>query len=290
MQKVCIQNNESISNYVNENGLGLFDSNRGLEIIVNTELEMRVLKNSISVLVNNNNIRLWRINDGKIDKLLTKNDEDSKMAEWFNSENPTICIEEVNNKTKFLDKNSKIIILKYFDGGQISFHGMYHVKSNLILKSLTYYLFSENIYISKEINKSKFVSLDLNKSVQDLGISQGDILLASRSESPFITQMNGEQYLKIFDQVENITFLNSKENMIGNFSSVLKIQDTDEIIGIKDEENYECRICLSNNTNVCIIPCGHLCLCGGCSEELLSRDDKCPICRKKIWSLFRVYT
>ena len=54
-------------------------------------------------------------------------------------------------------------------------------------------------------------------------------------------------------------------------------------------ENKRCCVCLSEESTIVIIPCGHLCLCNLCGDKFLDNRDKCPICRVKVSSKLRVY-
>ena len=44
------------------------------------------------------------------------------------------------------------------------------------------------------------------------------------------------------------------------------------------EENL-CVICMTMPKEMALVPCRHLCLCSGCSKQLLKRSNKCPVCR-----------
>jgi len=50
-----------------------------------------------------------------------------------------------------------------------------------------------------------------------------------------------------------------------------------------------CCICVSNEVNTCISPCGHAVYCDQCSAQSVKHSDKCPICRKKIGKIITVY-
>ena len=49
----------------------------------------------------------------------------------------------------------------------------------------------------------------------------------------------------------------------------------------------ECIICLVGQKNA-ILNCGHFDLCSGCVETVWDSTKKCPICRSKITSVYRV--
>ena len=50
----------------------------------------------------------------------------------------------------------------------------------------------------------------------------------------------------------------------------------------------ECSICLSNPFQVVLIPCGHICLCCSCLEQLNS-NKKCPVCRAPYQKHVNIY-
>lgn len=54
--------------------------------------------------------------------------------------------------------------------------------------------------------------------------------------------------------------------------SVRNDQSTDE---------DECVACLDERAGVCLIPCGHVCLCAACAAAL-SEPRTCPMCRTPI--------
>jgi len=50
-----------------------------------------------------------------------------------------------------------------------------------------------------------------------------------------------------------------------------------------------CCICVTNEVNTCISPCGHAAFCSECSQQSFEHSDKCPICREKIGKIITVY-
>ncbi|KAJ1531516.1 hypothetical protein ONE63_000191 [Megalurothrips usitatus] len=46
-------------------------------------------------------------------------------------------------------------------------------------------------------------------------------------------------------------------------------------------ENELCSVCRENPKEVVLLPCGHVCICEDCSEDI---TDKCPVCRADIES------
>lgn len=51
----------------------------------------------------------------------------------------------------------------------------------------------------------------------------------------------------------------------------------------------DCVVCMDEERNCVLHPCHHLCTCAACGRMLLKRQDACPICRRHITSIFRVF-
>lgn len=74
----------------------------------------------------------------------------------------------------------------------------------------------------------------------------------------------------------------NEKNIIG--STILHPQ---RIYGLeKLESEEECLICYDKLKNVLLKPCCHICSCDECASSLLSSKCSCPICRKRIFSVF----
>ncbi len=56
-----------------------------------------------------------------------------------------------------------------------------------------------------------------------------------------------------------------------------------------EEEARECVICMVGAKTHTLVPCGHKCLCEGCSQDLMTNRDPCPICRGPPDSCIRVF-
>mmetsp|Transcript_148 Transcript_148/g.537 ORF Transcript_148/g.537 Transcript_148/m.537 type:complete len:196 (-) Transcript_148:61-648(-) len=58
----------------------------------------------------------------------------------------------------------------------------------------------------------------------------------------------------------------------------------------KDAESSLCQICMENQKNVVLLPCGHIPLCIQCSETSCAQMTECPLCRSPILSRHKVFT
>jgi hypothetical protein len=64
------------------------------------------------------------------------------------------------------------------------------------------------------------------------------------------------------------------------------IGEAQDIKGEVNEDNKECTICLSADSDTIIMPCGHMCICMDCGKSIkASKHPDCPVCRAKIDSL-----
>jgi hypothetical protein len=51
----------------------------------------------------------------------------------------------------------------------------------------------------------------------------------------------------------------------------------------------ECAICMDNQRNSAFYDCGHLCCCYFCATGVQQGTGKCPVCRKRIVAVLRIY-
>lgn len=59
----------------------------------------------------------------------------------------------------------------------------------------------------------------------------------------------------------------------------------EEVVIIPDKifSTGDCALCLSEVADIVIIPCGHMCMCTGCSKEMdVNHIKDCPMCRTRI--------
>jgi hypothetical protein len=61
--------------------------------------------------------------------------------------------------------------------------------------------------------------------------------------------------------------------------------DAHQELSVLDEDL--CAICMESEKTHIVIPCGHQCLCGPCSEAVT--DKQCPVCRQECSGVFRVF-
>jgi len=42
----------------------------------------------------------------------------------------------------------------------------------------------------------------------------------------------------------------------------------------------ECCVCMESRKSHIFVPCGHVCVCGGCADNIMAASKECPICRQ----------
>jgi hypothetical protein len=90
------------------------------------------------------------------------------------------------------------------------------------------------------------------------------------------------------DIIKNLTEQFSKE--MPNISSFIDNSIKEKRINKKRVKNGKCVICLDKKSVISFIhgDTGHLICCSGCSENFCIHD-KCPLCRKTIDNIVKIY-
>ena len=47
-------------------------------------------------------------------------------------------------------------------------------------------------------------------------------------------------------------------------------------------EGQSCVVCLSQQREVILLDCGHVCVCADCATEIMRTRPQCPVCRSSI--------
>ena len=88
----------------------------------------------------------------------------------------------------------------------------------------------------------------------------------------------------------------SNDNVVAHGLSNPDLDGSDESSDEEQEQENqrevalpECPVCLGpRNESWCFIPCGHLC-CRACSQIIVQREDRCPVCRREILSNQQIF-
>ena len=55
------------------------------------------------------------------------------------------------------------------------------------------------------------------------------------------------------------------------------------------EGKYPCSVCLGAPKEAATMPCGHLCVCVACGKRIATENCGCPICRRPVSAVLRIY-
>lgn len=73
---------------------------------------------------------------------------------------------------------------------------------------------------------------------------------------------------------------------LGHDGNTTPMQDDD----CATSNDSDCAICMDRKRDCLLCPCHHLVTCHECAKSLVNRQDSCPICRKEISEIIRVFT
>ncbi|KAH9417415.1 hypothetical protein DERP_007413 [Dermatophagoides pteronyssinus] len=51
----------------------------------------------------------------------------------------------------------------------------------------------------------------------------------------------------------------------------------------------DCWLCCERSIDCVLLDCGHLISCLLCAQQKIRRFGKCPVCRKIVWKVVRIY-
>ena len=148
------------------------------------------------------------------------------------------------------------------------------------------YLEEQDNYISSEKNLNKLI--DESKS----NINKLDLIIKFMNE----LKENDEEDKILIESLkqksksieENDRIVESKKRYINSRKKILKYLDFIKKINSMNVGNV-CPLCLTNNVNIYLNPCGHTC-CDDCYERLVStHEKKCFLCRNHILNTNPLY-
>jgi protein neuralized len=57
----------------------------------------------------------------------------------------------------------------------------------------------------------------------------------------------------------------------------------------QDNACNECSVCLDKAVDCVLYTCGHLCVCYECAQDIMQSQGACPICRKEIKDIIKIF-
>eukprot|EP00801_Mesodinium_rubrum_P009702 Mrub_09741.p1 GENE.Mrub_09741~~Mrub_09741.p1 ORF type:complete len:233 (-),score=-1.93 Mrub_09741:31-669(-) len=114
--------------------------------------------------------------------------------------------------------------------------------------------------------------------------------------------INPENRLSVNNQENRLPNINqtaSIEKSKSHDSKKIMIPDSDDLLNSNENqininaESYEnsdmCKVCYSKEREVAFRPCGHHLCCNDCGLKLKNSKSTCPVCRKIIKDILRIY-
>ncbi|CAH1792547.1 unnamed protein product [Owenia fusiformis] len=144
-----------------------------------------------------------------------------------------------------------------------------------------------------EVTPDKLTSAATIEKVRNLLEKMGKTLFFRSGGEPLILTEEQRELRKQarFEQIKSSSGLGRFwENSIpglghrGNLPS----PSEEENLSINDNER-DCAICMDRQRDCLLCPCHHMVTCSECAKLLLNRRDGCPICRKDITEIIKVY-
>ena len=85
--------------------------------------------------------------------------------------------------------------------------------------------------------------------------------------------------------------LGEAATMSMDIGHMLGTADTSETSEDEEESDNEktCKICFEKKINTAVVPCGHACMCIGCSKSVMEKNAKCPICTNNITQILKLF-
>ncbi|KAJ4833852.1 hypothetical protein Tsubulata_048026 [Turnera subulata] len=121
------------------------------------------------------------------------------------------------------------------------------------------------------------VCLSKNDGSEDSPISNSLISLAV-----FGKKENGEYLVRV---VKQILWAD------GEMYELKEIYGIGNSVDVESDENdigKECVICLRKQRDTAVLPCRHMCMCGGCAQVLQFHSKRYPICRQPVEGLQKI--
>ncbi|XP_072163173.1 probable 3-hydroxybutyryl-CoA dehydrogenase [Diadema setosum] len=143
-----------------------------------------------------------------------------------------------------------------------------------------------------EISTTKYTTPQIVEQARQLLEKMGKTLFYRSGREPLIlteTQILSRKHARrqqILRERGLAGFPTSMVPGLGHNGNITPIQDEEFVA---NNEN-DCAICMDRNRDCLLCPCHHLVTCYECAKSLLNRQDCCPICRKEISEIIRVFT
>ncbi|XP_074650952.1 putative 3-hydroxybutyryl-CoA dehydrogenase isoform X2 [Tubulanus polymorphus] len=144
-----------------------------------------------------------------------------------------------------------------------------------------------------EIAPNKYTSAAVIEKVRQLLEKMGKTLFFRSGGEPLILseEQREERKKARMEQIKNTSGLGYMlQHVVPALShrGNLPPQSDDDDCSFYDNDR-DCAICMDHKRDTLLCPCHHMVTCNNCGKLLLNRRDCCPICRKEIIEIIKVY-
>jgi len=122
----------------------------------------------------------------------------------------------------------------------------------------------------------KIASLQLENEKLNLLLSTKEKKSENYSDDILYKIINGQNLPQTLSELRNV------ETTLKNVLARIEVKKVEVMVKIKDKI---CCLCMDKQTNIAFSPCGHICVCFRCGEEI----NQCPLCRSKIQLKVKVF-
>lgn len=142
----------------------------------------------------------------------------------------------------------------------------------------------KEMFIFEEIRYDDFQPMLIDKQLYEYKIETGAII--------YIEQIDKEQYIRLNICLSQEYYLqNEKIQSEQNFDKIIAkhIKNTTPIHNLSElpgSISSECKCCYISKIDSVFMPCAHMAFCHDCAKKT---NDVCPICRKKLEKVIKVY-
>ncbi|XP_013395922.1 peroxisomal fatty acid beta-oxidation multifunctional protein AIM1-like [Lingula anatina] len=146
-----------------------------------------------------------------------------------------------------------------------------------------------------EITPGKHTSAEVIEKVRILLEKMGKTLFFRSGGEPLILSEEQREARKLarIQQIKNQSglgyFFESAIPALGHRGNFAPPQDDDTASYVMEGTDRDCAICMDHTRDCLLCPCHHMVTCQDCARLLLNRRDSCPICRKEITEVIKVY-
>ena len=174
----------------------------------------------------------------------------------------------------------------------VSFYFKFSDTFNLKIKSLVTKLAESQSYLETNNNTLHYAwfynghilnSYASPKGMFNESLAEGNMKLVKRSYND--DNENYKFYKVVNDKDFKCVYLHDDFQFVSKVLNTKKKQNVSSTASSVGEVEHTCVICLENDNNWILIPCGHKCVCGECAKVI----QVCPLCRAKIVSKNIVY-